>query len=69
MITPIKKIGIKVYNHLGEFRGYSNLMNISKSKIKNARNDIEGARIGVFDFRVTTYKDGYKMSKNPISYK
>lgn len=69
MIMPIKKTGIKVYNHLGEFKGYSNLMHIAKNKVKNARNDIEGARIGVFDFRVTIYKDGYKMSKNPIIYK
>lgn len=69
MILPIKKLKVKVYNHLGEFRGYSNLTNISKNKVKNAKKDIEGVRIGIFDYRTTIYKDGYKMNRNPIIYK
>lgn len=69
MILPIKAIGIKIYNYNGEFKGYSNLLHISKNKIKNAKRDVEGATFGIFQFKVTTYKDGYKLSKNPIIYK
>lgn len=64
----IKKIGIKIYDYRGEFKGYSNLIHIAKKKVRNGKKDIEGAMYGVFSFKVTPFKDGYKLSKNPISF-
>ena len=66
---PILKTGIKIYNYDGKFKGYSNLLLIYKNKVKNAKKDIEATTHGIFQYKVIPYKDGYKMSKNPVLYK
>ena len=66
---PILKIGIKIYNYEGKFKGYSNLLLIYKNKVKNAKKDIEATTYGIFQYKVIPYKDGYKMNKNQILYK
>ena len=69
MILPIKALGIKIYGHNGEYKGKSNLVVVSKNKIRNGKQDIEASNFGVFHFKATKYKDGYKLSKNPIIFK
>lgn len=69
MMFPIKELSIKVYNHRGEYIGISNLIHISKNKLRNGKEDVEGATFGVFQFKARKFKDGYKLSKNPILFK
>lgn len=69
MLLPIKELSVKIYDYNGEYKGVSNLVVISKNKIRNGKQDIEASNLGVFHFKATKYKDGYKLSKNPIIFK
>ena len=67
----VKKIGIKLYGNDGVLKsnGWSNLVVINKNKVKNAKKDIEASMLYNMYFRVTPFKDGYKISKNPLVLK